>query len=67
MPRNMRRAEVDKRARARRDFALSRIEFNEPSVPRVSAAGPTSAPLKADDPEDRRLIEEALAKRRGTT
>lgn len=63
MPRNMRRDESQRRSKAKRDAALARTEFAYPSSPRVAAAGPTSFALKADDPNDRRLIDEALAKR----
>jgi len=65
MPRNMRANENMKRSKAKRDAALARVEIGYPTEPRVSAAGPTSFPVKADDVNDRRLIDEALA-RRGT-
>lgn len=63
MPRNMRQGEAERRAKAKREFALQRNELRGESTPRVSAAGVTSAPIKADDPF-RAIIEEALAKRR---
>lgn len=63
MPRDMRADENRKRAKARRDFALERNEFRYPSEPRIAPDGPTSFPLKADNIDDRRLIDEALARR----
>lgn len=63
MPRNMRQGETQRRSKAKRDAALARTEFAYPSAPRVPASGATSFALKADDPNDRALIEAALAKR----
>lgn len=54
-----------RKARARRYVAMSRPEFRTPSEPRVVAASPVSFPVKAEDPELRRMIDEALARRRG--
>jgi hypothetical protein len=50
-------------ARTRYLDALDRPELRQPSIPRVSAVGVTSAPINAEDPKTRRLIDEALAKR----
>ena len=58
-----RRSKVDKAARARRDYALGRPELRLPSVPRVAAAGATSAALKAADPEAARLVAEFEARK----
>lgn len=63
MPRDMTHRESHKRASAKRVAALERLEFKTPSVPRVSASSAMSAPLKAEDPHLRRLIDEALARR----
>lgn len=63
MPRDLKSWENKRRSKAKREAALARIEFAYPSAPRSPAAGPTSFAIKADDPDDRRLIEEALAKR----
>jgi len=59
----MTREERIKLSRNRRAFALERNEFRLPSEPRISAQGVISAPIKAPDPETRRLIDEALARR----
>lgn len=50
-------------AKAKREYALERMELRETSTPRVPAAGVTSFPVKAQDETIRRLIEAALAKR----
>lgn len=50
-------------AKAKRARALERNEFRTPSEPRVAPDGATSAPIKAEDPETRRLIDEAIARR----
>lgn len=63
MPRDLKSHEHKKMARVRRDKALNRIELREPTTPRVSAAGPTSMAIKAEDPATRRMIDEAVAKR----
>jgi len=63
MPRDIRATQNTKIAKARRQAALARPEILQPSAPRVSAAGITSMAVKAEDPETRRLIDEALAKR----
>jgi hypothetical protein len=62
MPRDHSASENRKMARAKRSAALARTELRQPSVPRISAAGPTSAPIKAEDPETRKLIDDAIAK-----
>lgn len=53
-----------KRAREKRTAALARLELNWKTEPRKSPAGVTSAPIKAEDPAVRRMIDEALKKRR---
>jgi len=55
--------ETSRQAKAKRDVALERGEFRYPSEARVAAASPTSFPVKAEDAETRRLIDEALARR----
>jgi len=55
--------EMARMARAKRDIALERSELRGESVPRRSAAGPTSAPLKARDPNVDRMVEDFLARR----
>ena len=62
MPRDHSAAENTRMAKAKRQAALNRNELRQPSVPRVSASGPTSAPVKAEDPETRKMIDAALAK-----
>lgn len=52
-------------AKVRRAIALERVEFKYPSEPRKAAAGATSFPLKAEDPNLRAIIDEALARHRG--
>ena len=66
MPRNLKRGESIRIAKGKRDTALKREELRGPSEPRVSAAGPTSMAVKLEDPETRRIIDEALAKRRSS-
>ena len=56
-------SETAKRFRARRDFALDRLELRQPSVPRVSADSPMSFPVKAEDGMTRQLIEDFRSKR----
>mgnify|MGYP001562615510 CR=1 FL=1 len=63
MPRDMSARDNERRARAKRQAALERIEFKYPSAPRRSAAGVTSLAIKAEDPAIRRMIDEALARR----
>lgn len=65
MPRDYRASENQKRAKARRSHALARNELRQPTAPRVAPDGPTSAPIKAADPETDRLVTEFLARRRG--
>lgn len=56
-------AKRDAIQKARRQLALDRPELRQPSEARTSPVGPTSYPIKAEDPETRRLIDEALARR----
>lgn len=65
MPRDLRANENQKRARARREGALARAEFRYPSAARTAAAGPTSFPIKAEDPAARAAIDAFLARERG--
>lgn len=54
-----------KKALALRQQALERNELRGPATPHVSAAGPTSAPIKLADPSDALLIEAYLRQKRG--
>lgn len=55
---------VERRAKARRDYAIQRNELrNHTTSPRVSADGPTAMAIKAEDPALRKLIDDALARR----
>ena len=56
MTRNYKHHEAARRAKAKREFALERSELRGPSTPHVSAAGVTSAPIKAQDPETEDMI-----------
>lgn len=56
--------QIQRRAAARRASALGRVELRTPSVPRESAEGVTSAPIKARDPVEVASIEAFLAKRK---
>lgn len=53
----------EKMFKARRDSAMGRPELRIPSEPRAPTAGPTSFPVKADDPAVRQMIDEAMARR----
>ncbi len=57
--------QTERRARARRESALSRGELRQPTTPRVPAAGPTSMALKRQDPTDALLIEAYLRSQKG--
>lgn len=57
------RVRIEKMAKLKRADALDRPEIRGPSVPRRAAAGVTSAALKVEDPDVRRMIDEALARR----
>lgn len=50
--------------KARRQYAIERNEIRGPTEPRVAPASATSAMMKAEDPDLRRMIDEALAMRR---
>ncbi len=63
MARNYTPGENAKRAQGRRQFALDRVEFRRPSEPRMPAAGPISAPLKARVDADDGLIRDFLKRR----
>jgi hypothetical protein len=45
-------------------MAINRTELRQPSVPRETAAGPTSLAVKAVDPETKAMIEAFLARRK---
>jgi hypothetical protein len=63
MPRDYRPRELALKNRARRDNALARRDLREPSAARQAATSPTSFAVKAVDPDVRRMIDEALARR----
>ena len=63
MPRDARSSENTKRAKAMRSNALARSELGQPTSPRVSAAGPMSMAVKAEDPVLRALIDAELSRR----
>jgi len=56
-----RRPDAGLSAKARRDRAMQRPELRQPSAPRIFPAGATSAPIKAENPELRRMIDAAVA------
>ena len=58
MPRTHKAREVMRIAKAKRAHALERVELRQATVPRISAAGATSAPLKTPDPEVERMVRE---------
>ena len=64
MPRDIRATQNTKIAKARRQAALARPEVLQQTTPRVTAAGVTSMAIKAEDPATRRMIDEAIARRR---
>jgi hypothetical protein len=63
MPRDYRAHENTRKAKAKRQQALERNELRGPSTPHVSAAGPTSAPIKAPDPATEAMVEAYLKQR----
>lgn len=65
MPRDYKASENRKRSAERRAHALARVELRQPTVPRESAAGATSAAIKITDPADQDLIAAFLAKKEG--
>ena len=67
MPRDLKAHENQKRARARRDHALARLDLRQPSSPRTPAAGPTSHAVKSVDPEAAAAIAAFLTRRNGGT
>lgn len=63
MPRDMSAGENRKRAKAKRDFALSRPEMLLPTTPRTAPVGATSMPIKAVDAQTTAMIEQFLARK----
>ncbi len=57
MPRDYRASENAKMAKAKRQIALERNELRGPGTPHVSAAGVTSAPIKARNADEDAMIE----------
>lgn len=65
MGRRIRNDERNEKARAaKRDIAMGRSELRHPSSPREAPDGPVSFPSKAVDDDTRRMIDEAVARRR---
>lgn len=64
MPRNLRANENRKRAIAKREGAMRRVELGQETVPRAPAAGVTSMAVKARDPEVDRMVEAFLRGRK---
>jgi hypothetical protein len=58
---NPKRALLERKMRYQ--LALDRPELRIATTPRRPAASPTSFPIKAEDPDTRRIIDEALARR----
>lgn len=65
MPRDYRAHENERKAKARRAFALLRRELDRPTEPRKVAASPTSAAVKVQTPADALLIEAWLRGKQG--
>lgn len=61
----MKREQVYRRAKARREGALARVELRTESIDRTSAEGPTSFAVKARDPGVTAAVEAFLHKREG--
>ncbi len=55
--------ESARKAKAKRDLALERLEFRSPSEPRTAPVGLTSFPVKAEDSLIRAMIDAELARR----
>jgi hypothetical protein len=63
MPRDFHSHERDRRAKAKRENVLVYRDPRSAPAARVHGSSPFSFPAKAVDPELRRMIDEALAKR----
>lgn len=63
MTRHYRHSELMKISRAKRAYALDRVELRQPSTPRTAPSGAVSMPIKLIDPETRALIDEALKRK----
>ena len=64
MTRTLKAYEREKRAKARREVALARVELREPSSPRIAPEGATSFPVKARDAGVDAAVEAFLAARK---
>lgn len=64
MPANDKARTNQKRATARREHALKRLDLRDPTSPREAATGPTSHAVKAVDPSTRAAIDAFLAARK---
>lgn len=53
---------ADKARSVRRQYAIARPEFRQPSEPRTFPAAPLSAAVKIRDPEIARLVDEVIAR-----
>lgn len=56
---------MSKLSTTRHEIAKLRPELRMPTVPRVAPAGPTSAPIKAPDPETDRMVAAFYAAQEG--
>jgi hypothetical protein len=56
MPRELRSGEKERKSKARRAFALNRLDLREPSVPRASAVGACSHAVKVMDEDSAAAI-----------
>lgn len=65
MTRTLKAYEWEKRAKARREVALARVELREPASPRIAPEGATSFPVKARDAGTEAAIAAFLAARKG--
>lgn len=65
MSKRLNGGQVERRAKAHRERALSRGELRLPTTPRTAPASPTSMPIKVTDPRDAALIEAFLRQKSG--
>lgn len=65
MPRDLRAVENRKRTKARREFALERLDLRRETVPRESALGPTSQAVKVMDPASAAAIAAFMERKNG--
>lgn len=63
MPRELKIHEREKKSKARRAYALARVELRQPSHPREPATGPVSHAVKVMDPASKAAIEEFMRRK----